>query len=261
MRLNLHVDSRQLLEDPSVQQYEFIEHRLGSGVQTARRTHPADHRTFVVVEGAVHLHYIDEDGNTQSRQFRRLEGWHAQPGSIYGFSGAAPARLLEAGSLKGSVLELDDSVHPAAAVSCLPLSGYRVTKPWGHEVWYTHNIKHPGYVVKKICMTARQRSSLQSHRLKTETNYVVEGEVAVLNGLAAPDDVNAVIDVAAVPITLHTAGSAWSSTPNMLHRVIARSTYTSIEVSTPEVDDVLRWADDTGRPHGRVQAEHDGGFR
>lgn len=44
----------------------------------------------------------------------------------------------------------------------------------------------------------------------------------------------------------------------MLHRVIAESDYTSVEVSTPELDDVIRWADDTNRGNGRIEVEHVG---
>ena len=46
--------------------------------------------------------------------------------------------------------------------------------------------------------------------------------------------------------------------PGELHRVIARCDYTAIEVSTPELDDVIRWQDDTGRGHGRIESEHTG---
>ena len=56
-------------------------------------------------------------------------------------------------------------------------------------------------------------------------------------------------------------GSGWSSPPGELHRVIARRDYTAIEVSTPELDDVIRWQDDTGRGHGRIESEHAGDGR
>ena len=40
------------------------------------------------------------------------------------------------------------------------------------------------------------------------------------------------------------------------HRVIAITDYTSLEVSTPHLDDVIRFADDTNRPSGKLK-EHE----
>ena len=133
------------------------------------------------------------------------------------------------------------------------------------------------YVLKQIHMTAGHRSSLQSHRLKTETNYVVDGQVTVLNGTFAPSDAGAgpgpdtgpdtgpdpgagpaAVDVAAIPRRACGPGARWTSPPGMLHRVIAQTDYTSIEASTPELDDVVRWQDDTSRGDGRIAAEHPG---
>ena len=38
-------------------------------------------------------------------------------------------------------------------------------------------------------------------------------------------------------------------------RVIARSTYIAIEISTPELDDVIRWEDDNIRKSGKIGSE------
>ena len=43
--------------------------------------------------------------------------------------------------------------------------------------------------------------------------------------------------------------------------IIASEDYTAIEVSTPELDDVIRWQDDTDRGSGRLDHEHNGGAR
>jgi mannose-6-phosphate isomerase-like protein (cupin superfamily) len=136
------------------------------------------------------------------------------------------------------------------------LSDYTVNKPWGCEIWYTRNIPDVPYALKRIQMTAGHRSSLQSHRHKMETNYVIEGEATVLSGATAPEDLSAVIDVGELRTTLHRPRSGWTSPPGELHRVIAQTDYTSIEVSTPELDDVIRWQDDTDRGQGRIDSEH-----
>jgi quercetin dioxygenase-like cupin family protein len=133
-----------------------------------------------------------------------------------------------------------------------------VTKPWGWEVWLTDNLADPAYALKQISMTAGHRSSLQSHDRKAETNYVVTGTAVVLNGGTAPVDPSARVDPVLLPRSVHIPGSSWSSPPGMLHRVIAEQDYTAVEVSTPELDDVRRWQDDTGRASGRIEAEHGG---
>jgi hypothetical protein len=110
--------------------------------------------------------------------------------------------------------------------------------------------------MKQIHMTQGNQSSLQSHQYKAETNYVIDGEATVLNGRIAPDDLHTRIDPDTLPRSVRGPLTGWTSAPRVLHRVIARSDYTSIEVSTPQLDDVIRWQDDTGRTNGRIDAEH-----
>ncbi|MGW3346161.1 hypothetical protein ACWDA3_22870 [Nonomuraea rubra] len=249
------VQTRDLVDGLTERRYLFVEHRLEASGGTPMLTHPGDYRSFLVIGGAVLLEHQDRLGRVRSRVCQRLQGWHAVPASVYRFENATaePATVLEAGSVTGGTGEA------GAAAECLELSGYRVNKPWGYEIWYTENLPERRYALKQIHMTAGHRSSLQSHRHKAETNYVIEGSATVLNGAPAPDDPDTGIDVAALPAAVHAAGTGWSSAPNVLHRVIADSAYTSIEVSTPELDDVIRWADDTGRSHGRITSEHAGG--
>ena len=47
--------------------------------------------------------------------------------------------------------------------------------------------------------------------------------------------------------------NGWSNKVNELHRVIAHTTYDAIEISTPELDDVIRWADDTNEVLGQLK--------
>ena len=44
--------------------------------------------------------------------------------------------------------------------------------------------------------------------------------------------------------------------PPRKHRVVALTNLILQEVSTPEVDDVIRVEDDTNRPDGRIESEH-----
>ena len=245
-------------------QYTFVEHAIPARHALPRRQRPGTCRTFVVIAGEVRLDCLDEHDLTMTRRYGRWTGWHALPASTYQMinDGDQDAVVLEAGTVTAEVQDGAGLVLGSGpSQPCVDVSGYMVDKPWGHEIWYTENLSAPAYAVKQIHMTAGHQSSLQSHLYKIETNYVVDGAATVLNGVAAPDDPAAVIDVNQLPRRVYQPSSAWSSPRNVLHRVIAESDYTSVEVSTPELDDVIRWADDAGRGHGRVDAEHAGSRR
>lgn len=49
-----------------------------------------------------------------------------------------------------------------------------VNKPWGNELWIADGVQTP-YALKKILFKAGNRTSLQVHKKKTETNYVLSG--------------------------------------------------------------------------------------
>ena len=95
-------------------------------------------------------------------------------------------------------------------------------------------------------MKAGNRCSYQLHHYKEETNVVVAGGADVL--LEGSDGVEFMHNIV--------AGQGWHVLPNRKHRVFARQDYTAFEASTPEVDDVIRLADDTGRESGRIAMEH-----
>jgi hypothetical protein len=233
----------------SAHRYVFLEHSLPPSSELITLTVSADGlRSFVVIRGQVKVGRLDIEA--ADAEYSHLTGWHAWGAAFTMVSvGWESAVVLEAGV---------DGVNPGNCFPARlsPLSDYVVAKPWGHEVWYTENGNRVPYALKQIHMTAGKRSSLQSHQLKAETNYVVDGHVTVLNGTFAPGDGRA-IDAETIPRQAHGAGTSWTSAPGMLHQVTAETDYTSIEVSTPELDDVIRWSDDTGRGNGRIAAEHE----
>lgn len=49
-----------------------------------------------------------------------------------------------------------------------------IEKPWGNELWIADGVRTP-YALKRILFKAGKRSSLQVHKFKFETNYVLEG--------------------------------------------------------------------------------------
>jgi quercetin dioxygenase-like cupin family protein len=236
--------------------YLFVEHTVAPQAATPIWCHNSDLRSLLVVEGRIEVDVPVEGGGVASTAYGCLEGWHAAAGLVYRLRAVGgPAVVLEAGTARAATRQVAQPAWPGPVLG--RVSRYKVTKPWGYEIWYTENLADPPYAFKLIHMNAGHQSSLQSHRHKVETNYVIEGEATVLNGVAAPDDLETLVDSAALPVSVHRPRSNWSSAPCILHRVIARSDYTSVEVSTPELDDVIRWQDDTGRVHGRIDAEHE----
>ena len=125
----------------------------------------------------------------------------------------------------------------------LSLSDYTVDKPWGFEKWMELN---EFYAFKLIHMKAGNRSSLQRHEKKVEANYVIEGTAEVL----LENDEGEMDSFTFGP------GTGWVVPVKRKHRVIANTDYTALEVSTPHLDDVTRFQDDTNRDSGKIDDEH-----
>lgn len=106
----------------------------------------------------------------------------------------------------------------------------RVPKPWGHEMIFARTKK---YVGKLLVINKGHRLSLQLHRRKHETLMVLRGRLKLLLGK-----------------TTKTVGpgAAFTIPPRTIHRFEApKGRVTLIEVSTPELWDVVRLQDDYGR--------------
>lgn len=118
-----------------------------------------------------------------------------------------------------------------------------VKKPWGKEVWLELNAN---YCYKRIYINAGARTSFQYHEKKRETNYIIKGEAEVwLENKKGR-----------VEVKRMKANDFFNVIPPRKHRVIAISDLILQEVSTPEVDDVIRIEDDTDRPSGKITSEH-----
>lgn len=109
-----------------------------------------------------------------------------------------------------------------------------VPKPWGHEtIW----AKGPGYVGKILFVRQGHALSLQYHRKKDETIRVLHGTLDFEYGPA---------DTGLTRVRLG-PGEGWHITPGLRHRMIAVEDTEVLEVSTPELDDVVRLEDRYGR--------------
>ena len=110
----------------------------------------------------------------------------------------------------------------------------RVPKPWGHEIIWA---KSNRYVGKILHINAGQELSVQYHNKKDETIYLLSGEIAYrVNG---PGD--QLQDVGLKP------GESFRNTPGTIHQMVAVTDCDVLEVSTPELDDVVRLSDKYGR--------------
>jgi mannose-6-phosphate isomerase-like protein (cupin superfamily) len=111
----------------------------------------------------------------------------------------------------------------------------RVEKPWGHElIWALAD----DYAGKLLAVKAGQKLSLQFHRQKDESWYLLEGRAEVEFG--GPGEKVTTSEVV-VP------GAAFRIRPGTVHRIRALEDTVMLEVSTPHLDDVVRLEDQYGR--------------
>ena len=111
----------------------------------------------------------------------------------------------------------------------------RVEKPWGHElIWALTDV----YCGKLLFVKAGHSLSLQLHREKDESWLVQSGRAKVELGEAGD---------AALTEDVVGPGASFRFVPGTVHRVTAIEDTTILEVSTPQLDDVVRLEDDYGR--------------
>jgi mannose-6-phosphate isomerase len=102
----------------------------------------------------------------------------------------------------------------------------RVDKPWGHELIWAETAR---YVGKLLHVRKGERLSRQYHRVKEETLMVQAGEMDLEIGAEG-----------AVETRRMKAGDVFHIAPGTIHRMIGVTDVDIIEVSTPELDDVVR---------------------
>jgi mannose-6-phosphate isomerase len=109
----------------------------------------------------------------------------------------------------------------------------RVPKPWGYELIFAENERYAG---KILHLEAGQSLSLQYHERKDETLYVLSGEVHLL-----VDEGGELVE------RVLARGDSYRIRPGVRHRMSARAPADLVEVSSPELDDVVRLKDAYGR--------------
>ena len=106
-------------------------------------------------------------------------------------------------------------------------------KSWGREVLLECNDK---YAFKEITLKKGKRTSLQYHKRKKESGYVVSG-LLELEYQIGKEMLKRKLE----------HGGCYTISPKMKHRMRALVDSVYVEASTPELDDVVRIEDDYGR--------------
>jgi mannose-6-phosphate isomerase-like protein (cupin superfamily) len=109
----------------------------------------------------------------------------------------------------------------------------RVEKPWGYEIIWAETDR---YVAKLLFIKQGESLSRQYHRKKDETFFVETGELTLEIG-----------EKASIEVLHLKPGESFHCTPGTIHRMRGGTDVRLYEVSTPEIDDVVRLEDAYGR--------------
>jgi len=109
----------------------------------------------------------------------------------------------------------------------------KIEKPWGYEIWWANSDKYAG---KFLHINPESRLSLQYHEKKEETIYVMKGVLFLWENKNDEE------------FKTLNPGSVYHVKPGTVHRFGAGKEGVMLcEVSSPELDDVVRLSDDYKR--------------
>ena len=123
---------------------------------------------------------------------------------------------------------------PVAQAGSGRVSVVKVPKPWGHETIWARSDR---YVGKILHINAGQELSVQYHEKKDETVHLLSGELSyrIQSDSGMLEDIHLKL------------GESFRITPGTVHQMVAFTDCDVLEVSTPELDDVVRVSDKYGR--------------
>ena len=114
----------------------------------------------------------------------------------------------------------------------------RTEKPWGYELLWARTDQ---YAAKFLHVNENHSLSLQMHEYKHETMCVISGLVQLeiqIDGRSS--------------VVILSPGESFHIPAGTVHRLSAIVDSDVVETSTPELDDVVRLADNYGRATNRV---------
>ncbi len=107
-------------------------------------------------------------------------------------------------------------------------------KPWGREIWFAQTNHYAGKILE---IKTGHRFSLQYHEKKQETLYILSGKVKFTYGR----------NPKRLKSKLLNPGDKIDILPYTIHRAEALKKTQIFEVSSPELNDVIKIEDDYGR--------------
>lgn len=117
----------------------------------------------------------------------------------------------------------------------------RVEKPWGYEIIWARTDR---YVGKILHLNAGEALSYQYHRVKDETIRVLRGRLRLETAVHGGER----------DVRILEPGEGLHVPPGLRHRMEALEECDILEVSTPELDDVVRLEDRYGRADATPRA-------
>ena len=109
-----------------------------------------------------------------------------------------------------------------------------IDKPWGKEELLEIN---DHYMVKKLTMWKGHRCSLQYHKQKKETIYVLSGQLKIYSGPSENE----------LTVKIYSRNDTITLLPGTIHRMEGVEDCVYLEASTPQMEDVVRIQDDYNR--------------
>ena len=110
----------------------------------------------------------------------------------------------------------------------------KILKPWGYEELVSFN---KNYVLKKLYMKKGHRCSLQFHKKKHETIYVLSGKLKISYGRK----------IGNLKVKTLKSNQSLIINPLTIHRMEGIKNTIYLEASTSQLKDVVRLSDDYGR--------------
>ena len=111
----------------------------------------------------------------------------------------------------------------------------KIEKPWGSELKWAHTAHYVGKILE---VNGGEALSIQYHRQKVETMLVLEGTGRMMLYVMDEDGEPNVTSV-----TQMTAGDTFHIPPHQIHRVVADTDMRIVEVSTNNLNDLVRLQD------------------
>lgn len=221
--------------------------------------------TLFILKGGIALKIDNKEINIKENEGIVL----SQDLKIEAISNSIDSEILEVISNKKNqnlIEKIDDgkSVIESQINSFKILKNHKkVSKPWGYELWLIWLKDY--HVLKQIYMKKNNKCSLQYHKEKYETNYLSSGKAIVIKNLHVDLNKNEteIKKIVKQKNLLKdfskeiTERQSFTNIPGEVHRVFSKESYIAYEVSTPELDDVIRISDDSDRKSGRIASEHD----